>query len=316
MSTPNPASSAAIDSVLVESRTFPPVPAARLGFDRWHIDSLDEYRRLHARSINEPEAFWAEEAARLSWFKPFERVLEWNVPDAKWFVGGRLNACYNCVDRHVQAGFGDQVAIIWEGEPIGPRTSHESSLSNYSAEPELRELTYRDLQIQTSRCANALKSLGVKKGDVVTIYMPMIPELAVAVLACARVGAVHSVIFGGFAPAAISERAIDADSKVIITADGGYRRGEVVRLQDNVEEAVRHLGNHGHIINHVLVVKRTAHDPPSKRFRSGSPRVGPTRFHWWHDVVETASDACPCEPMDSEDMLFLLYTSGSTGKPK
>ncbi|MCC6321683.1 MAG: acetate--CoA ligase [Phycisphaerales bacterium] len=317
-SSSDPQPTGAIESALNETRLFPPRPAAELGLARWHVESIEQYRQLHKRSIEHPEQFWAEEAARLAWFKPFERALEWTAPDARWFTGGKLNACYNCVDRHVQAGHGERVALVWEGEPIAPRTSHQSHLSAYAQEPEIRELTYRDLQVQTGRCANALRALGVKKGDVVTIYMPMIPELAVAVLACARIGAAHSVIFGGFAPAAITERAVDADSRVIITADGGYRRGEIVRLQDNVEEAVRLLGNQGHIINHVLVVKRTGHDAPSRRFRTGSPRIGPTRFHWWHDVVEGpgVSDACPCAEMDSEDMLFLLYTSGSTGKPK
>jgi len=305
-----------MDSVLNETRVFP-VPKTS-GLSPWAISSMPEYRQLHEHSINNPEEFWAKEGARLAWFEPWKAVLEWTVPDARWFVGGKLNACFNCVDRHVQAGHGDEVALIWEGEPVaaGQRTSHESHSTKYSQEPEIREFTYRDLQIQTSKCANALKSLGVKRDDVVTIYMPMVPELAVAILACARIGAAHSVIFGGFAPTAISERAADAKSRVIITADGGHRRGEIVPLQKNVEDAVRILGNEGHIINHVVVLKRTAHVPPSRRFRTGSPLIGPTRFHWWHDVVDRASDACPCAELDSEQMLFLLYTSGSTGKPK
>lgn len=309
-----------ISSMLQEKRVFQPPRAGELGFPSWHIGSIDEYRRQHAASVADPEAFWAEEASRLSWFRGWDRVLDWQPPDARWFVGGKLNACYNCVDRHVQAGHGEQTAIVWEGEPVAPRTSHPAPGSAYAPEPEIRRITYRDLQIQTSRCANALRALGVKKGDVVTIYMPMIPELAVAMLACARIGAAHSVIFGGFAPHAITERVMDANSKVIITADGGYRRGEVVPLERNVEEAIVQLANHGHIINHALVVKRTGHEPPSKRFTTGKPlatlRGSPTKFHWWHDVVDGASDACPCEAMDSEDMLFLLYTSGSTGKPK
>ncbi len=293
-----------IDNLLVENRVFPPVPAGTLGFDRWHIGSIDEYRALHARSVGDPETFWREEAGRLDWFTPFDKVLEWNAPDAKWFVGGRINACYNCVDRHVQAGHGEETAIIWEGEPVG------------AGGPEIKRLTYRDLQVQTSKCAAALKALGVKKGDVVTIYMPMVPELAVAILACARIGAAHSVIFGGFAPHAITERVVDASSRVIITADGGWRRGDVVPLLKNVEEAVGTLANQGHIVNHVLVVQRTAHDAGRHGWASGTARIGPTKFHWWHDAVYHAGDACPCEPMDSEDMLFLLYTSGSTGKPK
>jgi acetyl-CoA synthetase len=309
-----------ISSSLVENRKFPPRAARELGFDRWHVGSLEEYRELHKRSIEDPDGFWSEEARKLAWFEPWSRVLEWNPPDPKWFVGGKLNACYNCVDRHVQDGHGEQTAIVWEGEPMSPRTSHAVPGSAYANEPEIRRLSYRDLQVATSRCANALKKLGVKKGDVVTIYMPMIPEIAIAMLACARIGAAHSVIFGGFAPHAISERVTDAHSKVIITADGGYRRGEVVPLLANVEEGIVQLANHGHIVNHVLVMKHTGHQPPSQRFSSGAPlpnmRGCATKFHWWHDAVDGASDACPCESMDSEDMLFLLYTSGSTGKPK
>jgi len=308
-----------ISSVLVENRRFEPPSAAALGMPKFHVPNLEAYRALHQQSIHNPEAFWASEARHLSWFRHWDRVLEWKAPDAKWFVGGQLNACYNCVDRHVQAGFGEQPAIVWEGEPVSPRTSHASSTTQYAREPEIRTLTYRDLQIETSRLGNALKRLGVRKGDVVTIYMPMVPELAIAVLACARIGAAHSVIFGGFAPTAISERAIDAGSKVIITADGGFRRGEIVPLQKNVEDACAALNNHGHVMDHVIVLKRTAHEPPSKRFRSGDSVPGgnaATKFHWWHDLVGPAGDACPCEVMDSEDMLFLLYTSGSTGKPK
>ncbi|MBX3376545.1 MAG: acetate--CoA ligase [Phycisphaeraceae bacterium] len=304
-----------IESVLNETRKFPPVPAASLGFARWHIGSEEEYRALHARSIADPEGFWREEAKRLAWFRPFDRVLEWSAPDAKWFVGGKLNACYNCVDRHVQAGFGECEAIIWEGEPVSPRTNHPSSTSRYASEPEIRRLTYRDLLVQTSKAANALKALGVKKGDVVTIYMPMVPELAVAILACARIGAAHSVIFGGFAPTAISERMIDAGSRVIVTADGGYRRGEVVPLLRNVEEALGLLRNHGHVVEHALVLRRVGHEVAAGAMKTGDKR-GETVMHWWHDTVDRASDACPCAEMDSEDMLFLLYTSGSTGKPK
>ena len=303
--------SQSFDSTLQEHRTFPPVAAALLGFPKWHISSLDEYKRLHARSIAEPDAFWAEEAARLAWFSPWTKVHEWNPPDAKWFIGGTLNACYNCVDRHVESGHGEQLAIVWEGEPVAGVGG--------KAGPEIRRLTYRELQIATSKCAAALKSLGVQKGDVVTIYMPMVPELAVAMLACARIGAAHSVIFGGFAPTAISERAADANSKVIITADGGYRRGDVVPLLANVDEGVKLLANHGHIVDHVLCLYRTGHIAESARFQSGEPRAGfnaGTKFHWWHDLVDGSTDACPCEPMDAEDMLFLLYTSGSTGKPK
>jgi acetyl-CoA synthetase len=314
-----PSGGEAIMSSLSETRVFPPRHPRENGFTHWHVGSLDEYRAQHAASIANPVAYWADEARNLAWFRPYSRVLEWNAPDAKWFVGGKTNACYNCVDRHVQAGHGEDVALIWEGEPLGPKTSHPAPGSRYAPEPEIRRMTYRDVQRETSRIANALKAMGVEKGDVVTIYMPMVPELATAILACARIGAAHSVIFGGFAPHAISERVMDANSKVIITADGGYRRGDVVPLLANVEGALDQLANHGHIVNHVLVLKRTGHIPPSQRFITGSPHRsgrGGTHMHWWHDTVDVASEACPCVEMDSEDMLFLLYTSGSTGKPK
>lgn len=310
--TPNQAPD--IDSLLVENRTFSPPPAASLGFKSWHIASLDEYRLQHAASIADPAGFWEAEAKRLAWFKPWSRVHDWQPPspftDTKWFLDGQINACFNCVDRHVESGHGEQVAIVWEGEPLDGQTGL----------PEIKRLSYRDLQIAISRCANTLKSLGVTKGDVVTIYMPMIPELAIAMLACARIGAAHSVIFGGFAPHAITERAHDAHSRVIITADGGYRRGDVVPLLANVEESVKQLAATGHTIEHVLVVRRTGHLTGDKSCSNASRPLGApansTRFHWWHESVDLASDLCPCEPLDSEHMLFLLYTSGSTGKPK
>jgi len=304
-----------IESMLVENRLFKPVDAQSLGFAKWHVGSMEEYKALHAESVEDPEGFWAKEASNLAWLRPWDKVLDWKAPDAQWFVGAQTNACYNCVDRHVLSGHGEQTAIIWEGEPTAPRTSNAIEGSGYAPDPEVRTLSYRGLQAQTSKLANALKELGVKKGDVVTIYMPMVPELPVAMLACARIGAAHSVIFGGFAPSAISERVIDANSRVIITADGGFRRGEVVPLQRNVEDAVDQLESTGHAVAHVVCLERTAHVPPSERFRTGDKR-GSATIHWWHDIVDAASDACPCEPMDSEDMLYLLYTSGSTGKPK
>jgi len=320
-------SSGGIESTLQETRVFAPPTASSLGFPKWNVASMAEYKALHKKSIDDPTAFWSAEAANLAWFKPFDKVLDWQPPDAKWFVGGQLNACYNCVDRHVQSGHGEECAIVWEGEPLAPHTSHIAPGTKHSHQPEIRRITYRQLQVETSKLASVLLSLGVKRGDVVTIYMPMVPELAIAMLACARIGAAHSVIFGGFAPTAISERADDANSRVIITADGGFRRGEVVPLLKNVLDAVDHLANHGHIINHVLCLKRTAHDLPSHRFKTGSHhrvadedeiagKDSPTTLHWWHDLVPAASDAHPCANMDSEDMLFLLYTSGSTGKPK
>lgn len=288
-----------IESVLTETRVFPPHPASRLGLARWHVASLDEYRRLHRRSIDDPEGFWGEQARTLHWFRPWSKVLDWNPPDARWFVGGLINACHTCVDRQVDAGFGDQVAIVWEGEPVG------------AGGPEIRRITYRDLQRETSRLGNALKSLGVRKGDVVTIYMPMVPEAVVAMLACARIGAAHSVIFGGFAAHAIVERVIDADSKVIITADGGYRRGQVVPLLRNVAEACAKLSSEGKPVRDVIALRRVADAAPAE------PVGGLTgALHDWRRLLADQPEACPCEPMDSEDMLFLLYTSGSTGKPK
>jgi acetyl-CoA synthetase len=295
-----------IQSVLHEARTFPPTAAKALGFERWHVSSMDEYRKLHQRSIADPEGFWAEQAKALDWFSPWSKVLEWKAPDAKWFVGATLNACHNCVDRHVASGHGDDVALIWEGEPILPITSHGIRGDNYARGPEVRRLTYADLKEETSRLGNALKSLGVKKGDVVTIYMPMIPELAIAVLACARIGAVHSVIFGGFAPHAIVERVTDASSKVIITADGGSRRGDIVQLKKNVDEACETLAAAGHPVRNVICVKH----------KDNHVAWDHARDLWWHDLMISEPAECPCEPMDSEAMLFLLYTSGSTGKPK
>ena len=286
-----------IESVLQETRSFPPPHPADVGMPRWLIGSLDQYKQLYQRSIEDPTGFWGDEAHKLHWMKPWSRVLDWNPPDAKWFVNGKINACDNCVDRLVKAGHGDEVAIVWEGEPV---------VGGSGGHPEIRKLTYRDLQRETSKFGNVLKGLGVQKGDVVTIYMPMVPELAVAMLACARIGAVHSIIFGGFAPHAIVERVTDARSKVIITADGGFRRGEVVPLKQNVDEACDILAAQHHPVEHVVVVQRVGDPAP---WRSG-------RDHWWHDVMKTSANVCPCEPMDSEDMLFLLYTSGSTGKPK
>jgi len=292
---PDPRSTG-IESVLTENRLFPPAPAFA---GRAHVGSLDEYRRLHQRSLDDPDGFWGEAARELHWFKPWRRVLEWKAPDAKWFVGASTNLSFNCLDRQVQAGLGEETAIIWEGEPIGP-----------GGQPEIRRLTYRELLRETCRFANVLKSLGVKKGDVVTIYMPMVPEAAVAMLACARIGAAHSVIFGGFSASAIADRVHDASSRVIVTADGGYRRGAVVPLKENVDAACTQLPT----IDHVVVFQRTGqavawHHEPSEAHHN-------KRDHWWHDLVQAASDECPAEPMDSEDLLFVLYTSGSTGKPK
>ena len=244
---------------------------------------------MYQRSIDDPEGFWGDIAKDFHWYRPWKKVVEWNVPDAKWFVNGTTNICANCVDRQVENGHGDELAILWEGEPCSP-------------DPEVRRLTYRDLLREVSQTANALKSMGVRRGDVVTIYMGMVPELAIAMLACARIGAPHSVIFGGFASPAIVDRVQDAKSKIIITCDGAWRRGQTVLLKKNVDDACEKLPD----VQNVLVVRRT-----------NSPITMHTgRDQWWHELVSKQSTECPCEEMDSEDLLFLLYTSGSTGKPK
>ena len=286
MSGVNPSSD--IESVLKETRIFEQ-PASLQG--RTWIASLDEYRTMWERSVRDRDAFWAEVAADLHWFEPWTAVCEWTPPDAKWFVGAKTNICFNCVDRQVEAGLGSQTAILWEGEPMA------------GGEPEVRRLTYRDLQNEVSRAANVLKQLGVKKGDRVTIYMGMVPELAIAMLACARIGAPHSIIFGGFSATAIADRIKDADSRVIITCDGAWRRGKVVPLKENVDEACNMAGG---VVEHVLMLRRCNNEI---NWVEG-------RDHDWTQLMGEASSECPCEPLDSEDLLFLLYTSGTTGKPK
>ena len=240
---------------------------------------------LYDRAANDLEGFWAEQARQLAWRKPFTKVLEWKVPYAKWFVGGELNISENCLDRHVKAGKGTKVAYHWEGEPGDTRT-----------------ITYGDLLDETSRAANALKALGVKRGDRVAIYMPMIPELPAAMLACARIGAPFTVVFGGFSAEALSGRINDAQAKVLITADGGYRKGGVVPLKKNADEAIAQTKS----IEKVLVVRRTKQEVPWTEGRDV----------WWHDLVAEQKAECPAEPLDSEHMLYLLYTSGTTAKPK
>jgi len=277
----------AVESALQEVRKFPPNQALAA---KAHIPSMAEYERLYKESIENPEKFWGEKASELHWFKKWDRVLEWNLPDAKWFVGGKMNVAYNCIDRQVEAGLGDKVAIVWEGEPMP------------GGQPEIVKYTYKQLQTEVSKFANVLKGLGVKKGDIVTLYMPMIPELAIAMLACARIGAPHSIIFGGFSASAIRDRVEDAKSSVIVTADGGYRRGKVVPLKTNVDEALSMTN----LVKTVIVYERTKDQVPMQAGRD----------HSWTELMAKASDQCPCEPMDSEDLLFLLYTSGTTGKPK
>jgi acetyl-CoA synthetase len=271
-----------IDSTLKESRVFPPPPEFQ---KKAHIKSLDEYRALYKRSVEDPEGFWAEQAATLEWTRKWDRVLEWNAPFAKWFVNGALNLSENCLDRHVAGPRKDKTAIIWEGEP-----------------GEVRRLTYAELLKEVCRFANVLKGLGVKKGDRVGIYMPMIPEAAVAMLACTRIGATHSVVFGGFSAEAVRDRMNDAEARLIVTADGGYRRGAVVPLKANVDAALAACPT----VKHVVVVKRTGQEVPMQAGRDV----------WWHEQVEKASAECAPEALDSEHPLFILYTSGTTGKPK
>jgi acetyl-CoA synthetase len=272
-----------IDSVMDEQRLFKP---SQEFSEKARIKSFEEYQQLYDRAAANPEAFWAEEAREhLHWFEPFQTTLEWEIPNARWFVGGKTNASYNCLDAHVAAGRGDRTAIIFEGEPGDTRT-----------------LTYRELLREVSQFANVLKGLGVNQGDVVSIYMPMTPELAIAMLACARIGAVHSVIFAGFSAEAIADRNNDASAKVQITSDGLYRRGKVLPLKETVDEALKK----SQTVESCVVLKRVGNDVPMTAGRD----------HWWHDLTAAASADCPAEPLDSETSLFILYTSGSTGKPK
>ncbi|GIW86520.1 MAG: acetyl-coenzyme A synthetase [Isosphaeraceae bacterium] len=271
-----------IHSMLVENRVFaPPAEFSRTA----HISSLEQYERLWNQAKDDPEGFWGEVGARLEWFAPWSRVCEWDPPHAKWFVGGKTNAAINCVDRHCRGPRRNKAAIVWEGEP-GDR----------------RVLRYQDLQREVGRFANVLKSLGVRTGDVVAIYLPMVPEAAIAMLACARIGAPHTVVFGGFSAEALAGRIQDCQAKVLITADGGFRRGKIVPLKENADGAAAVCPT----IEHLVVLRRTGHEVP----------MTPGRDHWWHDLMTDIPSECPAEPLDSEHPLFILYTSGSTGKPK
>ena len=272
------ATSDRIETLLDEQRSFAPPAAFRAAA---HV--RDETPYEHAR--RDREGYWASWAKQLEWIRPWDRVLEWKPPHAKWFVGGKLNASVNCLDRHVRAGRGGRTALIWEGEP-----------------GEVRRLTYAELLAQVQKFANVLRDLGVRKGDRVAIYLPMVPEVAVAMLACARIGAVHTVVFGGFSAESLRDRINDAEAKVLITADGGYRRGSLVPLKQNADEAISGTPT----ITHAVVLQRTGQSVPMKAGRD----------HWWADVMAKAAPECPPEAMDAEDPLYILYTSGTTGKPK
>jgi acetyl-CoA synthetase len=278
MSESKPTGDAAIEALLRESRRFPPPEAFRRS-----ARAADP--GVYERAAADPAAFWAGFARELEWFRPWSRVLQGEAPRWSWFVGGKLNASVNCVDRHARTARRNKAAILWEGEP-GDR----------------RALTYQDLHRDVNRFASALRRLGVRRGDVVAIYLPMVPELPIAMLACARIGAVHSVVFGGFSAEALADRIRDAGARVLVTADGGYRRGNAILLKQAADEAAERCPT----IQHVVVVKRGEFPV---HVREG-------RDHWWHRLMQEAESRCPPEEMDAEDMLFILYTSGTTGKPK
>jgi len=272
-----------IESLQKENRVF--TPSEEFANDA-HVKSVEEYEELHLRSINDPEGWWSEQASNLKWQKPWDTVLDWSgAPFAKWFEGGQLNAAENCLDRHVEDGNGDRVALHFVGEP-----------------GDTRDVTYAELLADTCKFANALKSRGINKGDRVLIYMPMVPEAAVAMLACARIGAVHSVVFGGFSAQSILDRLEDSEAVAVITADGGWRRGGVVPLKANVDAA---LGDYGGVKT-TFVLRRCENDVEMKEGRDV----------WWHEVTADVPNECAPESLEAEDPLFILYTSGSTGKPK
>lgn len=269
-----------LDTLLHENRTFAPSEAFR-------AQANFQDPEIYEKALANPEAYWAEQAKNLTWFQPYQQVLEWHAPHAKWFLDGKLNAAYNAVDRHRLGPRKNKAAIIWEGEP-----------------GDSRVYTYDMLGREVDRAAHMLTSLGVKKGDRVTIYLPMIPELAISLLACAKIGAIHSVVFGGFSAAALRDRILDADSKLLITADGGWRRGKMVPLKKNADEAVQDTP-----VDTVIVVKRVG--------EAAAASLLPGRDVDWHETVARQPSApFPAAEMDSEDILFLLYTSGTTGKPK
>ncbi len=274
--------SAGIVNVMKEGRLFPP---AKEFSEKARIGSMEQYQKMWDEAAEDLEGFWDQFGGELHWFKPYEKVLQWDEPFAKWFVGGQTNVSYNCLDLHLSTHRADKTAIIWEGEP-----------------GDVRQFTYRELHQEVCKFANVLKKLGIQQGDVVAMYMPMVPELAIAMLACARIGAVHSVVFGGFSAEAIADRNNDASAKLQITADAGWRRGKELHLKANVDEALKKSPT----VEKCIVLKRIGVDV----------EMQPGRDLWWHELMAEASEDCPAEPLDSEAPLFILYTSGSTGKPK
>lgn len=273
---------ATITSVLKESRTFPPPPEF---VATAHINSPEEYERLWTWAKEDPEGFWAQASTCLDWAEPWQKVLEWNEPFAKWFIGGKINVSFNCLDRHLASARRNKAALVWEGEP-----------------GDSRVLRYQDLHREVCKFANVLKKLGMRPGDRATIYMPLVPEAVIAMLACTRVGVVHSVVFGGFSAEAVKDRNNDAQAKLIITADGGWRRGKIIPLKQNVDAALKDSPT----VKHCIVYNRC--NTPIE-METG-------RDHWWHELMAEVSADCPAEALDSEHPLFFLYTSGSTGKPK
>ncbi|MDP7282279.1 MAG: acetate--CoA ligase [Candidatus Undinarchaeales archaeon] len=272
-----------IDSMLQETRTFKPSPEFS---KKSYVKSLEEYKKIYDKSIEDPEKFWAEKAENLHWFKKWDKIHSWDVKklECKWFEGGKLNATYNCLDRHLEER-GDKTAIIWEADDGKTRT-----------------FTYKELHEQVCKFANVLKEKGIKKGDRVAFYLQMIPQLAIAMLACARIGAIHSIVFGGFSAEALRDRIHDSECVMLITSDGGFRGGKLLDQKKNADTALEDAPS----IKNVIVVKRAENEVTMKEDRD----------LWWHDVMKNASADCPAEEMDAEDPLFILYTSGTTGKPK
>ena len=273
-----------IDVLLEENRTFEPPP-------QFARDAVVKTEQIYEQGARDPEKFWADQARELEWIKPWSKVLEWTPPHAKWFTGGKINVSVNCIDRHIRGARRNKAALVWEGEPGDRRT-----------------LTYWDLYCEVNKFANVLKSMGVGKGDRVAIYLPLIPEAAVAMLACTRLGAIHSVVFGGFSPESLRDRINDSACKLLITADGGYRRGQVIALKRNADKALEDTPS----IENVIVVRRRAGSEGDESFAD----MKEGRDHWWHRLMRDASIECKPETMDAEDVLYILYTSGTTGKPK